>query len=91
MRRPVMYIAGLLLATGASFAFAGTASAAVSHEGNNPWGDSTYVDYDSRSLDYYLHTEDNDDINQNSLINFQSPIGDDNAAGFLGPLLGSIG
>ena len=54
MRRPVMYLAGLLLATGASFALAGPASAAVSHDshastvtgnpfGNpygNPFGDS---------------------------------------------------
>ena len=31
MRRPVMYLAGLLLATGASFALAAPASAAPSH------------------------------------------------------------
>ena len=31
MRRPVMYLAGLLLATGASLALAGPASAAPSH------------------------------------------------------------
>lgn len=31
MRRPVMYLAGLLLATGASLALAGPASAAASH------------------------------------------------------------
>jgi len=32
MRRPVMYLAGLLLATGASLALAGPASAAPSHD-----------------------------------------------------------
>ena len=31
MRRPVMYLAGLLLATGASLALAGPAQAAASH------------------------------------------------------------
>ncbi|MDY7087326.1 MAG: hypothetical protein SYR96_19685 [Actinomycetota bacterium] len=31
MRRPVLYLAGLLLATGASLALAGPAQAAVSH------------------------------------------------------------
>ncbi|MEU4244166.1 hypothetical protein [Actinoplanes sp. NPDC026619] len=31
MRRPVMYLAGLLLATGASLALAGPASAAAAH------------------------------------------------------------
>jgi hypothetical protein len=45
MRRPVMYLAGLLLATGASFALAGPASAAVSHDSHatavagDPFGD----------------------------------------------------
>ena len=32
MRRPVLYLAGLLMATGASLALAGPASAAVSHD-----------------------------------------------------------
>ena len=32
MRRPVMYLAGLLLATGASLALAGPASAAPAHD-----------------------------------------------------------
>ena len=32
MRRPVLYLAGLLLATGASFAFAGPAAAADRHD-----------------------------------------------------------
>jgi hypothetical protein len=52
MRRPVMYLAGLLLATGASFALAGPASAAVSHGG--PGGDDFYYssfEDSSRSLD----------------------------------------
>ena len=35
MRRPVMYLAGLLLATGASLALAGPATAAPSHNDHN--------------------------------------------------------
>ncbi|MFI5891362.1 hypothetical protein ACIA5D_14760 [Actinoplanes sp. NPDC051513] len=35
MRRPVMYLAGLLLATGASLALAGPATAAPSHDHHN--------------------------------------------------------
>ena len=55
MRRPVMYLAGLLLATGASLALAGPASAAPSHGTKchhdhvfgggaaNDWNDNTRV------------------------------------------------
>ncbi|MEV6851712.1 hypothetical protein [Actinoplanes sp. NPDC051411] len=53
MRRPVLYLAGLLLATGASLALAGPASAAPSHHrhhnhhcNNNDWR------FDSDSNDY---------------------------------------
>lgn len=57
MRRPVMYLAGLLLATGASFALAGPASAAVSH-GNDDGDDFSYYlsDYDYRSVDVDDHS-----------------------------------
>jgi len=53
MRRPVMYLAGLLLATGASFALAGPASAAVSH---NPYDSGDEIDL--RYLSYNLNHED---------------------------------
>jgi len=55
MRRPVLYLAGLLLATGASLALAGPASAAPSHDtkchhnqygggaANDDWNDNTRV------------------------------------------------
>jgi hypothetical protein len=51
MRRPVMYLAGLLLATGASLALAGPASAAPAHPGkchhdtsaDGYWGPNGYV------------------------------------------------
>ena len=48
MRRPVMYLAGLLLATGASLALAGPASAAPAHHpghchhNNGFYGDDDY-------------------------------------------------
>ncbi|HEX5199262.1 hypothetical protein ACFQS1_11965 [Paractinoplanes rhizophilus] len=59
MRRPVMYLAGLFLATGASLALAGPANAAPSHDHHNRhchhdgwgWGghdfgdDYTYVNH----------------------------------------------
>jgi hypothetical protein len=61
MRRPVMYLAGLLLATGASFAFAGPASAAVSHgtvvaSGSDIFDDLFDIDEDND----FSYSEDND-------------------------------
>jgi hypothetical protein len=55
MRRPVMYLAGLLLATGASLALAGPASAAPSHHvkchhNHNLW----WFDDDS-DVPWYFH------------------------------------
>ncbi|MFF5083868.1 hypothetical protein ACFY36_43030 [Actinoplanes sp. NPDC000266] len=100
MRRPVMYVGGLLLAAGASLAFAGPASAAASHDShaavvaNNPWGNDVDFDYDydSRSydLDYRLHNEDNDEYTQVSLLNLLSPNGEKNQGLGLG-LLGNGG
>ncbi|GIE95136.1 hypothetical protein [Paractinoplanes rishiriensis] len=46
MRRPVMYLAGMLLATGASLALAGPASAAPGHT-PCPYGQSYYAGYPS--------------------------------------------
>jgi hypothetical protein len=49
MRRPVMYLAGVLMATGAGLALAGPASAAPSHchKGHHAgwWGPGVYPDY----------------------------------------------
>jgi hypothetical protein len=89
MRRPVMYLAGLLLATGASFAIAGPASAAVS---DHPYGDEYSLDYRSLSydMDYSLDYEDNDHYSQVSLLNLGSPVGNNNQAQGLGSLLGGI-
>ena len=98
MRRPVMYLAGLLLATGASFAIAGPASAAVSHDAavgaSSPsgFGDEYDLDYDFdyRSLSYDLDYQDNDHYSQVSLLNLGSPVGNNNQAQGLGSLLGGI-
>jgi hypothetical protein len=99
MRRPVMYLAGLLLATGASFAMAGPASAAVSHDAHagvsspNGFGGDDYdvdYDFDYRSLSYDLDYEDNDHYSQVSLLNLGSPVGNNNQAQGLGSLLGGI-
>jgi hypothetical protein len=102
MRRPVMYLAGLLLATGASFAIAGPASAAVSHDAHagvsSPsgfgGGDDYDYDFDYRSLsydmDYSLDYQDNDHYSQVSLLNLGSPVGNNNQAQGLGSLLGGI-
>ncbi|MFF5288193.1 hypothetical protein [Paractinoplanes globisporus] len=63
MRRPVLYLAGLLLATGASLALAGPASAAPSHDTkchhnhHNYWNDD---DYDSF---WYFSSENNNGSN----------------------------
>ncbi|MEU8818888.1 hypothetical protein [Actinoplanes sp. NPDC048796] len=98
MRRPVMYVGGLLLAAGASLAFAGPASAAASHDSHaavvahNPYGDDNDVDfdYDYRSLnydlDYRLNNEDNDEYTQVSLVNLLSPNGEKNQGLGLGVL-----
>jgi hypothetical protein len=103
MRRPVKYIAGLLLVTGASLAFAGPASAAVSHDShqaavsNGPWGDGDDYDFDydyrssSYDLDYRLNYEDNDDNTQVSLLNVLSPNGEGNQGLGLGLLGGNGG
>ncbi|MEV4345669.1 hypothetical protein AB0J83_14455 [Actinoplanes sp. NPDC049596] len=102
MRRPVMYVAGLLLAAGGTLAFAGPASAAVSHNGsaaavaNNPWGDGTDIDYDfdyrssNYDLDYRLNREDNDNNSQFALLNVLSPNGEGNQGLGLG-ILGTGG
>jgi hypothetical protein len=61
MRRPVLYLAGLLLATGASLALAGPASAAPSHHHHhghhhNGWY-SDLCDNDDDDSDWYdLHS-----------------------------------
>ena len=52
MRRPVLYLAGLLMATGASLALAGPASAAVSHDSVK-----SHVNHD-----WYCDDDDDDDI-----------------------------
>jgi hypothetical protein len=60
MRRPVLYLAGLLMATGASLAFAGPASAAPSHNdhGHKCHHSHFYGDeWDNDSFSY--HHEDN--------------------------------
>jgi hypothetical protein len=100
MRRPVMYLAGLLLATGASLVLAGPAQAAVSHDGhaaavaNGPGGDDYDLDYDydyrstNYDLDYRLNQEDNDNFTQVSLLNLLSPNGERNQG--LGILTGGI-
>ncbi len=51
MRRPVLYLAGLLLATGASLAIAGPAAATVSHDNHKSYGNH-WVDEDECDEDY---------------------------------------
>ena len=63
MRRPVMYLAGLLLATGASLALAGPASAAPSHDTkchhNQYGGGAANDDWDGHTRVVIIH-DDND-------------------------------
>ncbi|WP_250003982.1 hypothetical protein [Actinoplanes sp. M2I2] len=92
MRRPVLYIAGLFLATGASLAFAGPAAAAVSHHGqtssvaHSPFGDGDDYDFDYRSSSYDLdYSDNNDSYHQFALLNILSPNGQGNTGlGLLG-------
>ena len=66
MRRPVMYLAGLLLATGASLALAGPASAAPAspshgvkchhNHGNGAWLDDDDFPF-GHDYYYYHHSE----------------------------------
>ena len=79
MRRPVTYIAGLLLATGASLALAAPASA-------HGHGDDYDLDYRSSSYDLdYRYSDNFDEYNQFSLINVLSPNGQGNTGlGILG-------
>jgi hypothetical protein len=70
MRRPVMYLAGLLLATGASLALAGPASAAPSHDSKCHHHNHSYLwdddDYDSYS--YYSQSNSNNEFNGFNLL-----------------------
>lgn len=75
MRRPVMYLAGLLLASGASLAIAGPAAAAVSHDSHKSHGNHWWLDDDECDEDYdswylrryhrhHFHGGDNYNVNQ---------------------------
>ncbi|MBM2619933.1 hypothetical protein JIG36_30915 [Actinoplanes sp. LDG1-06] len=56
MRRPVLYLAGLLLASGASLALAGPAQAAVSHGSQATNQSASSHDWcDEDDDDYYFH------------------------------------
>jgi hypothetical protein len=61
MRRPVMYLAGLLMATGASLALAGPASAAPSHCHDNHHSDWWGASDDSDYWRYHSSTSNNVD------------------------------
>ncbi|MCY1139534.1 hypothetical protein OWR29_16165 [Actinoplanes sp. Pm04-4] len=74
MRRPVRYIAGLLLATAAGLAFAAPASAAVA---GDPFGDEFFVDQSSE-----------DTYSQFAILNLLSPNGHDNT-GLNLPIIGN--
>ncbi len=52
MRRPVLYLAGLLMATGASLALAGPATAAPAHDSVKAQGNHWYLDDDECDEDY---------------------------------------
>jgi hypothetical protein len=75
MRRPVVYLAGLFLATGASLALAGPASAVVSHDrpmsavsGDDwDWVDDSYNNNgDNRNNDYSCKS--NNDTHSSGLL-----------------------
>ena len=68
MRRPVRYLAGLLLVTGASLAFAGPASAAVAHGGSDEYYSDEYYS-DSFNDEYYLSSTDVSNFSQIGLVN----------------------
>jgi len=87
MRRSVMYLAGLLLATGASLALAGPASAAPSHhcdKGHHAdvWY-SAYSDDDSYSVDYNNAQNNGSEYNGIVLLSGNS---DNGGLGILGLL-----
>jgi hypothetical protein len=72
MRRPVMYLAGLLLATGASLALAGPASAAPSHHCHNgnhaDWWYPGYSDNDSYNYDGHSSVDQNNDSHYSGIV-----------------------
>ena len=82
MRRPVMYLAGLLLATGASLALAGPANAAPGHHDHNRhchhdnwgWGGDWDWGYPNYGNQYSSETHINSD-NEWSLIHLGNILG----------------
>ena len=93
MRRPVMYVGGLLLATGASLAFAGPASAAASGGECDPFGDTFLVRSHSSAVNHVSHQnlsvarQDNRRFGNVGLLNVGTSQGDNSGA--LG-VIGSI-
>ena len=93
MRRPVIYIAGLLLATGASLALAGPASAAPSHKchkahHNGGWDQGSDHEYNRKQL--YLQqikansNAQNDGNYYGGLLNLPISLGGSGDGGLIG-------
>jgi hypothetical protein len=90
MRRPVVYLAGLLVATGASLALAGPASAAPSHhchKGHHAdWWYPGYSDDDSYNWEYNQHNSQNDGSDYNGIVLLSGISNNGSGGGLLGGL-----
>lgn len=91
MRRPVMYLAGLLLATGASLALAGPASAAPAphcHKGHHAdWWYPGYQDNDQYSWYYQSTNAQNNGSHYNGIVLLSGNSGSNGGGGLIGGLL----
>jgi hypothetical protein len=90
MRRPVMYLAGLLMATGASLALAGPASAAPSHhchKGHHAdwWYPGSHNNY---SWDDHRSNNQNNGSHYNGIVLLSGNSGDGDGGLLGGGLLG---
>jgi hypothetical protein len=86
MRRPVIYLAGLLLATGASFALAAPASAAPANDHGSWSSNSVYEENEQNIWDAEHNVDQNTSYQNNgiSLLSGNSSI----LGGILGGVLG---
>jgi hypothetical protein len=92
MRRPVMYLAGLLLATGASLALAGPASAAPSHHchkaHHSDWWNPGYQDNDDYSWYELNSNSQNNGSDYSGIVLLSGNSGNGNGGLLGGGLLG---
>jgi hypothetical protein len=87
MRRPVIYLAGFLLATGASLALAGPASAAPSNHCHKVHHADWYFNNDTHSYEYNQQNAQNDGSSYNGITLLSGISNNGSGGGLLGGLL----